>query len=121
MPPATPTASDKTTCCADCKGAGTTVARQRVEDMVRLLLLSGTDVQSDKRHPYFDLDKWPGSTAGKDPGADMIEFTEALAGSKPNVSVGYDSIATWRATNKLVDAVGLSSQWGICPTCKGDG
>ncbi len=106
--------------CPSCKGRGETTARQRVSDLVSLLLLSGADVQRGQCHPYFHADGLY-NTAGQVPSADLLELTDRLAGREARSPFGYDSTARWEALKKIVAAVGLPDTWGECPACAGTG
>jgi hypothetical protein len=105
--------------CTACNGAGETTAKQRVGDLVSLLMLSGTDAIRGACHPY--LQETPlYNTQGKTCGKDMAEFTASLAGRTPS-SFGHDSCDKWTAKKKIIAAAGLPENWGICPACEGEG
>lgn len=104
--------------CPHCE-AGTTTARQRLGDLVSLLMLSGEDARRGKGHPYF-YDAPLHHTAGSEPmSKDMSELTVGLAGRGPSF-LGHDSCDQWRAEKKIIAAAGLPENWGICPHCNGD-
>ena len=105
--------------CSACKGTGSTVASQRLEDLVSLLMLSGTDARSGKCHPYF-YEAPLYRTRGKVCGSDMAELTEALAGRAPSF-FGHDCVDQWSARKKIITAAGLPESWGVCPECDGHG
>jgi len=105
--------------CPVCKGSGSTMAMQRLEDLVSLLMLSGSDAMENKCHPYF-YDAPLHNTAGKTCGKDMTELTTGLAGREPSM-IGYDGCDKWSATKKIIKVAGLPKTWGICPECKGNG
>lgn len=105
--------------CAACGGTGTTPARQRLGDLVSLLMLSGSDALRGKCHPY--LQQTPlYHTQGKACGTDMAELTAGLAGRKPSF-LWHDACDKWEATKKIIVAAGLPEEWGTCPECKGEG
>ncbi len=105
--------------CPTCKGLGNTTARQRLQDLVSLLMLSGSDAQRRKCHPYF-REAPLFRTSGKTCGPDMLELTQALAGRRPS-SFGHDSSDGWEAERKIIAAAGLPETWGYCPDCDGHG
>jgi hypothetical protein len=105
--------------CAACSGTGSTIARQRLEDLVSLLMLSGSDAFREKCHPYFyDMPIY--NSAGKVCGRDMVALTSGLAG-RPPMSLGHDACDKWAAVRKIVAAAGLPESWGECLVCKGEG
>lgn len=107
--------------CDACDGASYTSARSRLQDLVRLILLSGADSLSQKNHPYF-VNNYPINTRNTIPSIDMAELTTGLAGRSPNRPFGHDSIDAWVATQKIIEAAGLDDKtWGICNECKGKG
>ncbi len=105
--------------CAACGGAGETTSRQRLGDLVSLLMLSGTDVNRWACHPHL-VEAHLFYTHGKLCGSDMAELTSALAGRKPS-SLGHCSIDKHSATLKIIAAAGLPEEWGMCPACNGEG
>ena len=106
--------------CEACDGSGSTSAMLRLEELVRLILLSGSDAIRGKCHPYFGEMFALCRTQGVTPSPDMIELTTGLAGRGPS-GLGHDACDAWAATGKIVKAAGLQPKWGRCPTCKGDG
>lgn len=101
--------------CLFCEN-GYTNARRRLQDLVRLLLLSAGDSLRQKNHPYF----YEGVFDDFVPSKDMVELTEGLTGRKPEGPFGYDATANWKAEEKIISAAGLNPKtWGICQTCKG--
>ncbi len=105
--------------CRECGGTGNTTARDRIADLVSLLMLSGDDSRCGKCHPYLreaPLYRTQGKTCGRDMGA----FTEALADRSPSF-MGHDSIDKWRAEKKIIAAAGMPENWGICAACDGEG
>lgn len=105
--------------CTACHGQGSTTARQRLEDLVRLLLLSGEDAKRGRCHPYFHADCL--NTQGIVPSQELTALTTGLAGREPSF-LGHDACDTWSATKKIIKAAGLSSVlWGMCLVCHGDG
>jgi hypothetical protein len=111
--------------CSACCGAGVTSARKRVEELVRLVLLSAEDTQRKHGiipHPYFSEMGALHSTQGKVVSADIMPLAEGLSGRKLDGSpFGFDSVAAWKATNAVVAAAGLDEKWGYCPVCEGEG
>lgn len=112
---------DKRHNCTDCNGHGNTTARRRLNDLVSLLMLSGTDALSSRGscHPYLretPLFSTQGITCGKD----MAELTEGLAGRSPSF-MGHDSCDKWSASKKIIAAAGLPDEWGTCLLCNGEG
>ena len=111
--------------CPHChEGIGATSANKRLEELVRLILLSGEETVRKRGgvpHPYFE---WSAlhSTAGMVVSDDMLELAEALSDRKLEDSIfGFDSTAVWRATKKIIEAAGLDEKWGWCKHCDGDG
>lgn len=105
--------------CPHCTGNGYTAAHERLDSLVRLLLLSGEDSLRGKDHPYFE---WIGKYVGgfeKSPSPDMHELTSGLSGDGPN---GRSYSNTYRANQAIIKAAGLDPEtWGICTECKGEG
>lgn len=107
--------------CTACDGAGDTVARRRLEDLVHLLMLSGEDAGRGKCHPWLISGELL-NTYGCVCGPDMAELTGALAERAPDRSLGHDACDRFRAVNKIIQAAGLAPKvWGICPECDGKG
>lgn len=105
--------------CKTCGGSGSTVAKRRLDDLVSLLMLSGSDAARGKCHPY--LEEAPlYETRSMTCGQDMVELTSALAGRSSSF-MGYDSVARWSATRKIIAAAGLPEKWGTCLGCDGHG
>ena len=98
---------------------GMTSARQRFSDLVSLLMLSGDDARRQKAHPYFYDAPLHHTSGNTPPSVDMTALTEGLAGRSPSFS-GHDSCDNWTAEKKIIAAAGLSEDWGLCPSCKGD-
>jgi len=106
--------------CPDCGGRGETKAYIRLESLVRLLMLSGSDSIDGKSHPYFTEASYL-FDGGSVPGVDMAELTGGLAGRKPEKPFGHDSMDTWNATKKIIKVAGFDpKKWGICKTCNGE-
>ncbi len=98
--------------CPDCSN-GETAARSCFGTIVSRLMLAGFDSAKGTYHPYLvemGCDK---------PSPDMMELTSGLAGRAPSV-MGHDAIDKWVAVNKIILAAGLTKEWGICQTCKGE-
>lgn len=106
--------------CEACAGRGETFSRQRLHDLMSLLMLSGTDAAKESCHPYLQTSHLY-ATQGLVCGKDMVELTEALSGRKMCQYLGHGSSDTWRAVEKLIQASGLPETWGFCPVCKGEG
>lgn len=108
--------------CPHCDGRGLTMGRRRLEDLVRLLLLSGSDAATQISHPYFRHPAMVGDTAGKVPSKDLADLTTGLAGRPPAGRMGHDAIDSWTAAKKIIAAAGLDPDtWGRCSECGGDG
>lgn len=104
-----------------CGGSGYTTARQRLDELVRLILLSGEDANRGKCHPYFSEMGSLYSTRGITPSPDMVELSTGLAGREPSF-LGHDACDAWRASRAVIIAAGLPEDaWGICQNCKGEG
>jgi hypothetical protein len=106
--------------CPECNGRGTTIARQRLEDLTHLIMISGSDSLHGKSHPWFDYGALY-NTSGKCPSKDMAELTAGLAGRKPCSFLGHDACDRWSATKAIIKAAKLKESWGICKHCKGQG
>ena len=106
--------------CQTCGGSGETLARSRLGELVGLLMLSGEDAARSRCHPYFNNCGGLHRTRGVAPSTDMTELTAALAGRQPDF-LGHDACDRWSATKKILEAAGLSDDWGICKACKGEG
>jgi hypothetical protein len=105
--------------CGECDGTGYTTARNRLIDLVSLLMLSGDDARRGKCHPY--LREAPlYRTRGKTCGGDMAAFTGALVGRAPSF-LGHDTVDNWSAQEKILSAAGMPENWGICTACDGEG
>jgi hypothetical protein len=107
--------------CSNCDGNGLTMARQRLEDLVSLLMLSGCDSRRGKCHPYFDRMDGLHYTQGIAPSSDLAELTEGLAGRKMSDFIGHDAMDRLSAVGKIIKAAGLKEKWGVCQVCKGEG
>jgi hypothetical protein len=104
--------------CPDCEN-GSTMAGERLQDLVRLIMLSGEDAQRGECHPYFNEMGGLHHSNGKVPSKDMLELTVGLAGRDIS-PFGHDSADRCVAVRKIVEAAGLDPKaWGVCPTCKG--
>lgn|SRR3990167_6789817 len=103
--------------CPDCQN-GSTVAMDRLSDLVNLLMLSGSDSLDGKCHPYFNEAPLY-ATQGLVPSPDMAELTTALAGRAPAGRMGHDTSDKWSATKKIIKAAKLPKDWGTCKTCAG--
>ncbi len=107
--------------CPHCRGTGTTPGRQRLEDLVSLLMLSGSDAARQKSHPYFDDMGGLHYSQGIIPSKDLAELTTGLAGREP-CFIGHDACDKWSAVRKIILAAGIRKKnWGECPHCKGTG
>lgn len=105
--------------CLPCGGSGYTKAAQRLNDLVSLLMLSGSDAMAGKCHPYFHEAPLY-RTQGVICGADMVALTSGLAGRAPSF-FGHDSCDQWSASKKIIAAAGLPEGWGTCADCSGTG
>lgn len=106
--------------CPHCEN-GVTKARERLSDLVRLIMLSGTDSLDGKNHPYFDSMQRCVNGFNSIPSKDMAELTSGLAGRECSQPFGHDSSDSWVAEKKIIEAAGLvPGEWGICPYCKGE-
>lgn len=106
--------------CPDCE-SGYTDARLRLQSLVRLIMLSGSDSVQGKNHPYFDHIGRFVSGFYKAPSKDMAELTSGLAGRTADRFFGHDGCDNWSAEQKIITAAGLDhDNWGICQTCKGE-
>lgn len=102
--------------CASCGGRGSTRAAQRLETLVRLLMLSGEDARRGRNHPYF-TDPHSPLADGIVPSPELAELTDGLAGRPPR-AFGHD---TFSACRKIIEAAGLDAEWGKCQPCAGEG
>ena len=111
--------------CSACEGSGMTSARQRLNELVRLILLSGEDTVRKRGtlpHPYFSEMGSLYHMHDKVVSPDMLQIADGLAGQKMSESAfGFCSSGSWRATKKIVAAAGLDEKWGYCPVCDGEG
>lgn len=113
--------ADETTTCPACSGAGDLPDRRWLESIVHLLLMCGEHGASSRAglHPW--LDTYPIRAEGE-PSAAFADLTARLAGRPPRGPLGHDAIDRWAATNAILTAAGLNpKEWGLCPTCKGEG
>lgn len=105
--------------CPHCEN-GYTAARIRLQDVVSLLMLSGSDSMKGSNHPYFEhIGRF---VYGFDsaPSKDMLELTSGLAGRSAGF-FGHDACDGWSAEKKIIEAAGLNAEtWGICGYCKGE-
>jgi hypothetical protein len=106
--------------CPDCNGRGSTLAQQRLEDLVSLLMLSADDAVRGKVHPYFTESPLY-STQGIAVSLDIVELTGGLAGRPHRTPFGHDACDRWAAVKKIIAAAGLKKSWGTCKTCNGEG
>lgn len=104
--------------CPQCKN-GYTNARLRLSALVRLIMLSSSDSLKQENHPYFEQIRMSG-ISDIVPSPDMIELTEGLSGRKRSWPMGHDSSDSWAAEKKIIEAAGLSDEWGICKHCNGE-
>ena len=80
--------------CPDCNN-GSTTARQRLEDLVSLIMLSGSDSLRGENHPYF-LNNHALYHGDIIPSPDMSELTIGLAGRQSSFG-WHDAIDKWSA------------------------
>jgi hypothetical protein len=106
--------------CQSCGGTGNTTAYHRLSDLVSLLMLSGDDSVKGKCHPYFN-EAPLFSTQGKVCGKDMATLTAGLSGMESKSPFGYGVRNLWSAIKKIIEAAGLTEEWGVCPACNGEG
>ena len=106
--------------CPHCQGSGATSGSQRLDDLINLLMLSGSDAGRALSHPYFDRMEGLHHSQGKIPSVDLADLTARLAGRKPS-GFGHDCIDKWSARAKILAAAKLPKKWGDCPLCKGTG
>lgn len=107
--------------CPHCDGHGATSGRKRLEDLVGLLMLSGSDASRGKSHPYFENMEGLYCSQGITPSEDLAKLTAGLAGRNCS-GFGHDACDRWEATRKILRAAGIKSEkWGYCPHCKGSG
>lgn len=107
--------------CPHCDGMGATNGSKRLDDLIRLLMLSGDDGRRARSHPYFDRMEGLHYSQGKIPSKDLAELTKRLAGREPSF-LGHDCSDQWSARRKILKAAGIRSKhWGDCPMCKGTG
>lgn len=99
---------------------GVTPARARLNETLNLILMAADDVARRKRgrdlHPYLD---GPPFSHIPRPSEDILELTRGLVGDSG--MFGYDSLAEWRLTGKVIELAGLPEDWGYCPFCNGRG
>lgn len=104
--------------CPDCDN-GYTAARERLQDLISLIMLSGTDSQKGQNHPYF-VNNFALYHNNIIPSPDMAELTIGLAGRNMSF-IGHDACDKWSAEKKIIKAAGLDPDiWGICKFCNGD-
>ncbi len=105
--------------CLACDGSGMTDAMRRLNDLARLIMLSGGDAAGGRCHPYFYADAGLYHSRGLVPSKDYLELTLGLSERKGQAC--HDACDHWSAIRKIVAAAGLKKSWGTCPTCKGEG
>lgn len=106
--------------CPDCNGRGSTLAKQRLDDLVSLLMLSSDDAARGKVHPYFETAPLF-DTRGIAVSQDIAELTGGLAGRPHRQPFGHDACDRWSASRKIIASAGLKKSWGTCKRCKGEG
>ncbi len=107
--------------CEACDGDGYTTARERLSDLVSLLMLSGSDSLRGENHPYFQHIQRGVYGFNSSPSKDLHDLTKGLAG-RASDSMGHDACDRWSATKKIIEAAGLDPEtWGICQECGGHG
>jgi len=83
-------------------------------------MLSGSDAQRGKDHPYFEWMARYISGFDSTPSPDMSELTSGLGGRE--LDGHHDGSDTYVATKKIIEAAGLDpALWGVCVECKGEG
>jgi hypothetical protein len=114
----------RSTQCPACLGSGLTEARRWVDHIARMLLMLDDDLNDQARgrplHPYL-ANCWGWGGADTRPSPDIAELGLGLAGRRDSGPFGHDSIDAWRATEKIISAAGLDTNWGRCPACEGQG
>lgn len=106
--------------CPHCEN-GYTQARERLQNLVSLIMLSGSDSLEGKNHPYFDHIQKFVYGFNSIPSKDMAELTTGLAGRECSRPFGHDACDRWSAEKKIIEAAGLDAdKWGICPYCNGE-
>lgn len=106
--------------CSHCEN-GYTNARIRLQDLVSLLMLSGSDSVKGTNHPYFDHIGRFVYGFNSAPSKDMSELTTGLSGRDADRLFGHDACDRWSAEKKIIEAAGLNAEtWGICEYCKGE-
>lgn len=104
--------------CPHCKN-GYTTGGEYLRQIVRLLMVAGSDAVSGRRHPYFG--EMPISFPDEAPSDDLAKLTSGLAGRSGDGFFGHDAIDNFNAAKKIIVAAGLDPEtWGICPRCNGD-
>lgn len=114
---------------------GYTAAGKWLESIIQFMMLVGSDGALGKRgvgqwpHPYLQqFPQAPSQLLRSDhyygeipinPTKEFGELTQALAG-RPLRDFGHDSIDTYEASKKILEAAGLNPKtWGICSVCDG--
>lgn len=102
--------------CDDCYGTGQTPGRNRLEDFIRLMVLSAEDALSDRRqHPYFNSDCF---FSDGEPGGDFVDLIRGLSPDKPYRDTTDMHGRQWEVSKSILKAAGLDPEtWGMCPTC----
>lgn len=106
--------------CGKCKGSGQTTARQRLGDLVHLLMISASDALRGKAHPWLCECSGLLHTQGMAPSMDMVELTTGFSERSLDF-MGHDAIDRFMAEKKIIEAAGLSESWGTCAECDGEG
>lgn len=101
----------------DCRN-GQTIARARLEDIVRLISISAHDAGCVGRsHPYFYAGTFI-SSRGDVPGKDLLELTKGI--EKAGQKIGAHTLE-WTIEKTLMTMAGLDPDtWGMCPICHGE-
>ena len=105
--------------CPSCEG-GYGPGYKELEALVRLILLAGESATSGKPpHPY--LRQWGIGFNAPLP-KELAAVASGLAEREPFGPFGYDSVAAWVATKKIVAAAGLDAEaFSACQHCGGHG
>lgn len=95
---------------------GYTNARIRLQEIVSLLSLAGSDNLEGRNYPRS---KAVSSHPNRVPSNDINELLQGLSGRAPSPFTGYNCYAI---ECKIISAAGLNhEEWGLCQYCSGEG